>query len=344
MFKTLTFFHVHKDCRLPDSAQLEQALSRFGFEPTAPTAKRSAGWSPPRGHEHGALAENIGGQYLFELTVETRKVPPAALKRELQARIEALQAQGAKPLRGKAKRALKEQIEAELLPRAFARRGSIRAWLDPRARALYVGSGSAGAVEALLEELQTALEAELGAGLRLELPQLETGVSQTLAQWLRGGQAGEFALEQECILRANDDSGASVRFAHHLLDQPAVLQHVDEGKLPVQVALNWEGRVSFVLDEALRLKKLKLMGVSSAGETEGAETTGAGAEGVQSAADDFDGDVALFTGEIAQMLPRLLQALGARRADEGGRKGPSEATEEVAEEAASGRAAQAAEA
>jgi recombination associated protein RdgC len=57
--------------------------------------------------------------------------------------------------------------------------------------------------------------------------------------------------------------------------------------------------VSFVLTEALTLKKIKLLdvvleGVSSATKDEGG----------------FDADVALFTGELRLLIPALVEALG----------------------------------
>ena len=62
-----------------------------------------------------------------------------------------------------------------------------------------------------------------------------------------------------------------MRYARHTLDIDEVAEHIQQGKLPTQLAMTWNGRVSFVLTEALALKKIKLLDVV----LEGAGPTGA---------------------------------------------------------------------
>jgi len=88
-----------------------------------------------------------------------------------------------------------------------------------------------------------------------------------------------------------------VRYVRHALDTDEVKQHVEGGKLPTRLALTWNSRVSFVLTEALQLKKVTFLDVvfeaSSAEKDEG-----------------FDADVAIATGALCQLLPGLIEALG----------------------------------
>jgi recombination associated protein RdgC len=90
-----------------------------------------------------------------------------------------------------------------------------------------------------------------------------------------------------------------VRYARHTLDIDEVGEHIRQGKLPTQLAMTWSSRVSFVLTEALALKKIKLLDVvlENAGP---ADTADAG----------FDADVAITTGELRLLLPDLIDALG----------------------------------
>ena len=94
-----------------------------------------------------------------------------------------------------------------------------------------------------------------------------------------------------------------MRYARHTLDIDEVGEHVRQGKVPTQLALTWAGRVSFVLSEALTLKKIKLLDVV---------LEGAGADAGASRQDEggFDADVALFTGELRLLIPELMAALG----------------------------------
>ena len=77
--------------------------------------------------------------------------------------------------------------------------------------------------------------------------------------------------------------------------------------------MTWASRVSFVLTEALTLKKIKLLDVV----LEGAP---------QSEGDDhFDADMALVTGELRQLIPELIVALGGELQREPAAAAPAEA-------------------
>jgi recombination associated protein RdgC len=78
-----------------------------------------------------------------------------------------------------------------------------------------------------------------------------------------------------------------------------VAEHIQQGKLPTQVAMTWEGRVSFVLTETMTLKRIKLLDVVMEA------TAPAGSKD-----DAFDANVAIATGELGKLFPDLLAALG----------------------------------
>lgn len=76
-----------------------------------------------------------------------------------------------------------------------------------------------------------------------------------------GGTRG-FYIDQECELKASGDSGAVVRYGRHPLDIEEVRQHIEQGKLPTKLALTFDGRVSFVLTDGLRLRSIQLQDVA----------------------------------------------------------------------------------
>jgi recombination associated protein RdgC len=121
-----------------------------------------------------------------------------------------------------------------------------------------------------------------------------------MAAWLTEKEApAGFTIDRDCELKQPDSEKAAVRYARHTLDIDEVGEHIRQGKLPTQLALTWAGRVSFTLTEALTLKKIKLLDVVL--------------EGASSAQGDdggFDADVALSTGELQQLIPDLVAALG----------------------------------
>ena len=95
-----------------------------------------------------------------------------------------------------------------------------------------------------------------------------------------------------------------MRYSRHPLDTDEVKQHIQAGKVPTRVALSWRDRVSFVLTEALQLKKLAFLDVVFEGD--GAPARG----GKVDKSEAFEADVAISTGELTQLIPDLLEALG----------------------------------
>jgi recombination associated protein RdgC len=301
MFKSLTCLRVADAWEHPGVAALDESLSGHVFHPCGPTERLRAGWVPPRGVAHAPLAESIGGQVLMKLRVESRLLPASAVRQEVDLRLDAIEDETGRRPRGKRKKELKEQVEHELLPRAFTRQAETLVWLDPKARRLVIGTTTAR----LLDLVATALSEAFDG--RLPMAPLHTALSPSVAmgRWLldREAPAG-FTVDQDCVLRAPDDSRATVRYARHPLDHAQVIEHVREGKLPLQLALTWGGRVSCLLTDEMRLKRLQFPDLESeAGQAGGGRRSAGGDE-------DFDANAALATGELTRLLDDLLEALG----------------------------------
>jgi recombination associated protein RdgC len=112
-----------------------------------------------------------------------------------------------------------------------------------------------------------------------------------------------FTIDRECELKASDESKSVVRYAKHPLDIEEVRQHIADGKRPTRLAMTWADRVSFELTEGMQLRKIVFL--------EGTEGTGAIKDGKE---DNFDADAAIATGELGQLVPDLLEALGGEMA------------------------------
>lgn len=115
MFKNATLYTIGPDWACPDLSAMEQALSAATFHPCGPT---------------GALVESIHGQRIACFQLETKSVPASAIKREMDKRTAAIEAEtGRKPGR-KASKELKEQITFDLLPHAFPKTSRVLVWFD----------------------------------------------------------------------------------------------------------------------------------------------------------------------------------------------------------------------
>lgn len=307
MFKNAHVYRIeHWD--QPALGAIEERLSGAPFVECGASQPESVGWVPPRGEPHGALVESIAGQLVFKLCTETKSVPGSVVKTQVQAQLDAIEKQTGRRPRGKQVRELKESVVHALLPRAFPKRADTLVWLDPAAGLVWVGVGSTKRADAVV----TLLIERLGGGLKLSLLQTALSPATAMSNWLSEKQAPPgFSIDRECELKQPDSERATVRYARHTLEIDEVGEHIKQGKLPTQLALTWAGRVSFVLTEALTLKKIELLD----GLLEGA-----GIDAAQAGQDDggFDADVALFSGELRRLLPDLIDALGGLHEREGG--------------------------
>ena len=291
MFKNITPNIITST--LPDFVGLEKALQQMPFVPTTGQQNKSVGWVPPRA-DGGLFVESVNGQLIMRFMAETRQVPASVVRSrvdELAAAIEA--STGRKPGK-KERRDLQEQAVAELLPNAFPRKRATWVWIDREKSRLIIDSTISGTVD----DITTTL-VKLLPGFAVEPFSTATSPAVAMATWLteQAAPAG-FDIGKECELKAADESQECVRYTHHPLLTEEVLAHIATGKQPTRLALDWDGRVSFVLTDSMQLKKLAFAdSVLEQSKAQGQR------------ADDFDGNVLMSTSEIGQMLDELIAEL-----------------------------------
>lgn len=295
MFKSILAFRLGADWAIPEFEDIVAQMQSKPFVPCTPTQERSSGWVPPRGAEHDAVLESVQGQWIAQLMVESKSVPSGAVTMELDRRCKAIEREyGRKPGR-KERKELKEEIKLDLLPRAFAKRSSVMVWLDPENRLLVVGTTSQSAADAVIDDLAEVMS-RLGSPLQVRMLHTNTSTTAAMSQWLLEDEApAGFTIDRDLELRSMGEDKAVVRYSRHSLDIDEVKAHIEQGKVPTQLALTWGGRVSFVFTDKLSLKKVSLL------DTVFEE---------QEDSSDFDANVALVTGELSELLPDLLEALG----------------------------------
>ena len=309
MFKSASFFRIAIDFVLPPLEALEEALQSARFLPCGATQAESSGWVAPRGNKSTVLVESIGGQVILQLCTERRPLPASAVKAAVDERIEKYkQETGHERVGARIKKEFKEEAVLDLLPRAFTKRSATTLWIDPVNKFLVVDSGSLTGADKVVSYLVEALGEIPGSGPGIKVKPLQTTMSAAvaMAHWLASREAPvSFTVDRDCELKMPDDQKSTVRYSRHTLEIDEVAQHIAEGKVPTQLAMTWNDRVSFVLTEAGQVKKLKLLDVVLDGIQEGGKDD-----------DGFDTDAAILTGELSALIPDLLEALGGELPDD----------------------------
>ncbi len=294
MFKNLIVYRIAPSSQL-ELQRLQAALTAAPFAPCGATQEQSGGWCPPRGQEHGAFVESIAGHWVACWQTETRMLPAAVVAQRVDEKVQRITQESGRTPGRKERRDLKDEARLDLLPLAFTQRRSIMIWIDPRQRLLLLDTSNQTRADAVVTALVKSVD-----GLTLALLDTRQSPQTAMSTWLLEQQApAGFSIDNECELKSSSADKAVVRYARHPLDIAEVPEHIRAGKLPTQLAMTWQGRVSFVLTEGLQLRRVALL------ETEQQES--------QRSDDDFDADVALTTGELSQMLPDLIAALGGEQ-------------------------------
>jgi recombination associated protein RdgC len=302
MLTNACFFRIADGFVLPPLEALEPVFQKGRFVACGPTQPESAGWVAPRSDKSKQLAEVIDGHLLLKLRTERRAVPASAVKTAVDAKVERYkQETGNERVPSKLKKEFKEEALLDLLPRAFSKYSSTLLWLDLDSRMLVVDAASLTGADRIVSALLAALLEIPGGGpsLDLQLVHTQTSPAAAMAHWLATREAPwNFTIDRDCELKTPDEQKSAVRYSRHTLEIEEVAQHIAAGKVPTQLAMTWKDRVSFVLSEAGQVRKIKMLDVV------------VGESGGDKEVDQFDADVAIATGELSELIPDLLLALG----------------------------------
>ncbi|OHC68078.1 MAG: recombination-associated protein RdgC [Rhodocyclales bacterium GWA2_65_20] len=292
-FRNLQIFRLTAEWAY-GTESLSAALQKGLFHGCGATDRVARGWVSPR--DDGELVFSIERQQLIALGVEQKLLPMSVVRQYAQARLAEIEAaQGYKPGR-KQSREVVDQLEVELLPRAFVKRGLTYVWIDPVNRWLLVDASSSTRADEVMEQIKLSL-----GELPVTLVKTQLAPATGMTQWLAAGEApGNFTIDRDCELQAAVEERAAVRYVRHNLDSDEVRAHIAGGKTATRLALTWNERISFVLTEQLQIKRLAFLDLIK----EDAERQ------AENADDLFAADFTLMSGELAQLLGHLLDVLG----------------------------------
>ena len=302
MIKNATIYRI----QLPQPLGImtfDHAIESKKFTPCGATQERASGWAPPRGHEHGTMVESIDRHLIMRFVRETKAVPGQAITRELDAQVAKIQREQDRKVGRKEKRELREEVVRKLLPHAFAKRVDVPVWIDLECGRLIIGSTSTAVTDLITSALVQAMP-----GAKIDYLNTQVAPQAAMTQWLAGTDedwpAG-FAAGRDVELHSGDEFKTFVKYNRHHLDDKEMKRHIGQGKLPVSLALDWDGRVQFTLTKAGHIRKIKFLDTVFEGQK--AEDAGG-----------FDADWAIATGELSALITDLIEALGGELGQEGG--------------------------
>jgi recombination associated protein RdgC len=292
-FKNIFIYRLPADFKITVSS-LQEKLSLKPLMPCSGLDKQSLGWVSCRGDDR--LVHLAGKHILFALGVEQKLLPATIINRFTKERVADIEAQQGYKVGRKALKDIKQAVTDELLPRAFALQRTTYAWLDLGNGRLIIEAASSSKAEELLEHLGKTID-----NFPVHLLQTKLSPVAAMTDWLAAENApAGFTIDRELELRASDENKATVRYANHVLEGKEILSHISAGKRVTRLAMTWNDRISFVLNEHLQIKRIDFLDIIKEESSKVADNED----------EMFELDFVLMTGELAKMLTALTEALG----------------------------------
>lgn len=296
-FKNLYLYQFEKEFD-QDADSLHEALSLKPFTDCTPNQRESFGWVPPLGKNATAYTHAASGFTLMAMAHQTKILPAQVVREALQELVTEIQEREDRKVGSKEKKELTEQIEDELMPRAFAVTSKMDAYIDPVNGLLVINTTSSGKAEAFA----TLLRKTIGS---LPVVPLKTeGASPAMTQWLSSYQPPQpFEIGEETELKSGGEDQGIAAFRKHELGTDEVKANIEGGKVVSKLGLVWDKKISFVATDELGIKKLKFLDVLEEKMNE---------EDPQSHEDRMDIEFTLMTGELSQFFAAFIPEVGGK--------------------------------
>lgn len=294
MFKNAIVYAITPGYRIDPELLRRRTARECGL-----SEAHTSGFTSPCEHATDGLVHRVAGGQLVCLQTEDRLLPPSVVAEALAERVASVEeAQGFRPGK-KQTRDLKERVIEELLPKSFTAKKRTFALLTDK---YFIIDATPARAEILKSEMFRAL-----GTFPIALLKTQQSAAAAMTEWLTTGEAPEgFSIDRDCELRAMTEEKATVRYAHHALDAEEIGKHIASGKQPTKLAMTWNDRISYVLTNALEIKRISYLDIVQEEAKANAET----------AEEEFDASMTIMHGELTRMLDAIVDELGGQLAPE----------------------------
>lgn len=297
MKSKLMWFRNLRIYRLPanwnkDSTQFDSLLAQYPLHRCGSLAMQSRGWVYPK---DGPFVHVVNRQWLISLGVEQKLLPVTVIRQVTQERVAIIEAEQGRVVGRKEMRDLRDSVNLELLPRAFTRRRTTWAWIDPLNHWLVIDAGSDVKTDEFLEVLLRAM-----GDAQIRPIQTKLSPSSAMTDWLASGEPPSgFTIDDDLELRTAASGQSAIRYVRHDLEGKEIRQHIANGKVATRLGMTWNDRISFVLTDKLQVKRLAFLDILD-------EKTD---QSMRDADEQFDLDFVMMAGELNKLFNDLLAAL-----------------------------------
>lgn len=310
-FRNLTLFRFSSEAARDLADHLATSLDEHRLLPPGDVGGigalelSRAGFVPPVGDGIAPLTYQQKTYIAFCAATDAKILPVAVVNDELRRRCNAVAEKEGRRVGPRERKRLKEALFAELLPRAFVRRTTVRGYVDTQNGWLVIDTASRSKAEEVINQLREAL----GSFPALPLAP-ETFARGLLTAWL--STSANNSRLPDCLhlgsdVELIDRAAATSKLIGRNVDLAGedIMEALRGGSEVARLGLNLEDRITFVLAEDLVVRKLRLTDIAL-------DDMG---EDFENSEDEARAKFSLLTGEVAKLLVRLTELFAIPRPD-----------------------------
>lgn len=302
MFKNVIAFRLDEFSL--SAEDLEEKLKGSAKKPLGAQEISRMGFSAPFSKHSDMLVHSANGCYLMCISKEEKVLPGAVIKEMLEEKIEAIENEQDRKVRGKEKKELKEQIIFELLPQAFSKTSKTFGYFDTTNNLLVVDAGSAKKAEDFASFIRKAI-----GSLKVRLMDVSTSPAFIMTSWLKETTdlPDALSLGGEASLADPSEDAGKITAKNVDLVSEEIQSHLDQGMMVKTVSVSFEDKMSFVVNDELHLKRIKF------GETFNEQVDDVDADDAMAR---MDASFTIASSFIAEAVTEVLNAFGGETSPE----------------------------
>lgn len=232
--------------------ELTEQLERYQFKPCLSSFPESHGWASPIEKDGAPLVHAANGYMLLCMQSEEKLLPATVVRQELAEKIKKIQENDERKVYRREKQAMKDDIIATLLPRAFSKLSRIYAYYDTRNNYLIVNTSN----KSKLEKFFGLLDKTLGlmANKAFESKNLASKLTRCI---IDNNFSKIFSVGESCVIQDPNKQNRVIRCQNQDLSAEAIQSFLKDGCQIHQLALHWHDRMSFNLVDDFTFKSLR---------------------------------------------------------------------------------------
>lgn len=291
-FSACSFFTFSCDNPISQMAW-DGKLNDLRHRPIGEAQKESYGFSSPFGYlAPKVMSHEMQSVMYFSITHEKKSIPRNKLNRLFMQKLEEKAKReniNVSDIKGAERKSLKEATELELLKKTVPDEVYINFMIDMQAKTLFFeGSNQSaiGIMEKLLQKVDPSIKIK---------PFFEASLEIYLTQWVYDPNMNlprPLVLDHDATLL--DEAKSRATFSNQDLESDELINLIKHDKKVTELGVNYDGRVSFKLNNKGIMKRIKPQDVLLSDVGKGQEIT--------SALDDREAHWLMMTGTLAEIL------------------------------------------